>query len=38
VVATLSIFLPSIAYYLFVAVVLAWMEVTALRLWWLSCG
>ena len=38
VVATLSIFLPSVAHYLFLAVVLAWMEVTAIRLWRLSTG
>jgi hypothetical protein len=38
VVATPSIFLPSIAYYIFPAVVLAWMEVTAIRLWRLSTG
>jgi hypothetical protein len=38
VVATPSIFLPSIAYYLFLAVVLAWMEVTAMQLWRLSTG
>ena len=38
VIATLSIFLPSIAYYLFLTVVLAWMEVTAIRLWRLSSG
>ena len=34
----LLIFLPGIAYYLFLAVVLAWMEATAIRLWWLSSG
>jgi hypothetical protein len=30
--ATLLIFLPGVAYYLFIVVVLAWMEVTAIRL------
>jgi Protein of unknown function (DUF998) len=38
VIATLSIFLPSVAYYLFIVAVLAWMEVTAIRLWLLSRG
>lgn len=31
--ATLLLFLPGMAYYLFLLVVLAWFEVTALRLW-----
>ena len=31
-IATLLISLPGVAYYLFIAVVLAWMEVTAIRL------
>jgi hypothetical protein len=31
--ATLLLFLPGVAYYLFLLVVLAWFEVTALRLW-----
>jgi Protein of unknown function (DUF998) len=34
--ATLLIFLPGPAYYLFIVVVLAWFEVTAVRLWRLS--
>jgi len=38
VIAALLISLPSVAYYLFVVVVLAWMEVTAIRLWRLSRG
>jgi hypothetical membrane protein len=38
VIAALLISLPSVAYYLFVVVVLAWMEVTAIRLWRLSGG
>jgi hypothetical protein len=33
VIATLSLFLPGVAYYLFIAVVLIWFEVTSLRLW-----
>ena len=36
VIATLSLFLPGVAYYLFLLVVLIWFEVTALRLWRLS--
>jgi hypothetical protein len=36
--ATLLLFLPGPAYYLFLAVVLAWFEVTAARLWRLSGG
>jgi hypothetical protein len=36
VIAALLIFLPSVAYYLFIVAVLAWMEVTAIRLWLLS--
>ena len=31
--ATLLLFLPGVAYYLFFVVVLAWFEVTAIRLW-----
>lgn len=31
--ATLLLFLPGVAYYLFLLVVLVWFEVTALRLW-----
>jgi hypothetical membrane protein len=38
VIAALLISLPSVAYYLFIVVVLAWMEVTAIRLWQLSRG
>jgi len=38
VIATLLISLPGVAYYLFIAVVLAWMEVTAIQLWRLSRG
>jgi hypothetical protein len=38
VIAALLIFLPGVAYYLFVVVVLAWMEVTAIRLWRHSRG
>jgi hypothetical protein len=38
VIAALLISLPSVAYYLFVVVVLAWMEVTAIRLWRVSRG
>lgn len=34
--AVLSLLLPGAAYYLFLAVVLAWFEVTAFRLWRLS--
>jgi hypothetical protein len=34
--AMLLLFLPGVAYYLFLAAVLAWMELTALRLWRLS--
>jgi uncharacterized membrane protein len=33
VLAALGLLLPGIAYYLFLLVVLAWFEVTALRLW-----
>jgi hypothetical protein len=36
--ATLLLFLPGVAYYLFLAVVLVWFEVTAVRLWRLSGG
>jgi hypothetical protein len=36
VIATLLLFLPGVAYYFFVATVLAWFEATALRLWRLS--
>jgi hypothetical protein len=36
VLAALLIFLPGVAYYLFIVVVLAWFEVTAVRLWRLS--
>jgi uncharacterized protein DUF998 len=38
VLATLLLFLPSVAYYLFIAVVLVWFELTAVRLWRLSGG
>ena len=38
VIATLLISLPGVAYYLFIAVVLTWMEVTAIQLWRLSKG
>jgi len=34
--ATLLLFLPGVAYYFFIAVVLAWLEATALRLWRVS--
>jgi hypothetical protein len=33
VLATLLLFLPGVAYYLFLAIVLVWLEVTAFRLW-----
>ena len=33
VLATLLLFLPGVAYYLFLATVLVWLEVTAFRLW-----
>ena len=36
--ATLSLFLPGVAYYLFIAVVLVWFEATAVRLWRLAGG
>lgn len=36
--ATLLLFLPGAAYYLFLLVVLAWLELTAMRLWRLSSG
>ena len=36
VLATLSFLLPGVAYYFFLAVVFAWFEVTAVRLWRLS--
>jgi hypothetical protein len=36
--ATLLLPLPGVAYYLFLAVVLAWFEITAFRLWRLSGG
>jgi hypothetical protein len=32
-IATLLLLLPGVAYYLFIAVVLVWLEATALRLW-----
>ncbi|MCA1847406.1 MAG: DUF998 domain-containing protein [Actinobacteria bacterium] len=35
-IATLLLLLPGVAYYLFIAVVLVWLEATALRLWHLS--
>jgi hypothetical protein len=38
VIATISLFLPGVAYYLFIAVVLVWFEVTAIRLWRLAGG
>ncbi len=38
VIAALLISLPGVAYYLFVVVVLVWMEATAIRLWRLSRG
>jgi hypothetical protein len=38
VIATLSIFVPGVAYYLFIIVTLTWMEVTAVRLLRLSRG
>jgi hypothetical protein len=38
VVAALLISLPGVAYYLFIVVVLTWMEATAIRLWRLSRG
>lgn len=34
--ATLLLFLPGVAYYLFLIVVLVWIELTAMRLWRLS--
>ena len=37
-VATLLLFLPGVAYYWFIAVVLAWFEVMAIRLWRLSAS
>lgn len=36
--ATLLIFLPGAAFYLFLALVLVWLEITAARLWRLSSG
>ena len=33
--AVLLLLLPGVAYYLFLVVLLAWIEVTAIRLWWL---
>lgn len=33
VLATMLLFLPGVAYYLFLAIVLVWLEVTAFRLW-----
>jgi uncharacterized membrane protein YidH (DUF202 family) len=33
VIATLSLFLPGVAYYLFIAVVLVWIGTTGVRLW-----
>ena len=38
VMAALLISLPGVAYYVFVVVVLVWMEATAIRLWRLSRG
>ncbi len=38
VIAALSLFLPGVAYYVFIAVVLVWVEVTAIRLWRLARG
>jgi hypothetical protein len=38
VLATLLLLLPGVAYYLFIAVVFVWFEVTAVRLWRLSGG
>ena len=38
VIATLLLSLPGVAYYLFIAVILAWMEVTAIQLWRFSRG
>ncbi len=38
VIAALLISLPGVAYYLFIVVVLVWMEVTAIQLWRLSRG
>ena len=38
VIATLLISLPGVAYYLFIAVVFVWVEVTAIQLWRLSRG
>jgi hypothetical protein len=38
VLATLLLLLPGVAYYLFIIVVLAWFEITAMRLWRLSGG
>src|SRR3712207_2975995 len=38
VIATLALFLPGVAYYLFIAVVLVWFEATAVRLWRLAGG
>jgi uncharacterized membrane protein YidH (DUF202 family) len=34
--AVLLLFLPGVAYYLFIVTMLAWIEVTAIRLWRLS--
>jgi hypothetical protein len=36
VLATLLLFLPGVAYYLFIAVMLVWLEVTAVHLWRIS--
>ena len=36
--ATLLLFLPDVAYYLFIATALAWFEVMAIRLWRLSAS
>ena len=36
--AAMLLFLPGVAYYVFIAVVLAWFEVTAIRLWRLAGG
>jgi hypothetical protein len=36
--ATFLLFLPGAAYYLFLAVVLVWLELTAMRLWRLPSG
>jgi Protein of unknown function (DUF998) len=38
VLATVLLVLPGVAYYLFIAMVLVWFEITAVRLWRLSGG